>query len=170
MGGEWTHILDKTYALTSFLQLGYSRFPDQDTRNNYSSLVGFSLDHRRNPRSAKYNLTAFAGDEEITTAGGEFNGKSYVSLAAGVLWPLTAEQSISVRGLVIETDYKTEHPAFRRMRSDQLLEARLGWSWAVAPRWTTTVDLIRTFNDSNIDLYSYTRTQVMGGLRYAFDM
>ena len=170
VGGEWTHVLDKTYALTSFLQLGYSRFPDQESRNNYSSLVGFSLDHRRNARSPAFNLTAFAGDEEITTAGGEFNGKSYVSLAAGVLWPLTAKQTVHVRGLVIDTDYKTEHPAFRRVRSDQLLEARVGWSWAVASRWTTTVDLVRTFNDSNIDLYSYTRTQVMGGLRYAFDM
>ncbi len=170
LGGEWERSFGKAERLTVFGQIGAVRYPEQEFRDVDLALAGTAWTHNFARTHQQLTVGVYFGDEQAVEDGAaaEANGRKYAGVYAAYQWNMTPRQLLYVNGNVQVIEHKEPQPVFNDERDETFSELRLGWSWRWHPKWTINTELKYTKNDSNLDIFSYDRTQVFAGVRFDF--
>ncbi len=170
LGGEWERSFGKAERVTIFGQIGAVRYPEQEFRDVDLALLGTAWTHRFARTHQQLALGVYAGEEEAVEddAAALANSRDYAGLYAAYQWNITPRQLLYLNGNVQLIEHKEPQPVFDEIRDETFSELRVGWSWRWRPKWTINTELKYTKNDSNLDIFSYDRTQVFAGVRFDF--
>jgi len=92
----------------------------------------------------------------------------YVGITGGFQWNITPRQLFAVTYNLQDIEHKDSDVVFGEVREENFVQLAVGWDWRWRPKWTINVKLSYDNNDSNIELFSYDRTQIYGGVRFDF--
>lgn len=171
-GVEWERPIKGPNWVAVFGQLGRVEYPDQDFRDVDLALVGGAWTHRFGRANRQVKIGVYVGDEDADDdEPGVFkkhNGRDYVGVFGDFQWNLAPRHAFFVSGQYQSSEYDAEHPVFGEVRDDDFLQLATGWNWRWRPKWTINIQLNYSDNDSNIELFSYDRTELYAGLRFTF--
>ncbi|MBU1190812.1 MAG: tetratricopeptide repeat protein [Gammaproteobacteria bacterium] len=169
LGAEWSRDLNTHNQLQVFGQIGALRYPEDATQDVNLLLAGSGWNHRYATIPLLASIAGFLGDESAQETGGDPNGRLYYGLRLGMQWSGIPEHTPYASLVWQKSRYDADSPVFLQTRDDRFAELRLGWSWQPEADWTLTAEASAIDNQSNINLYEYTRNQFSVGMRYQFD-
>ncbi|MDX1487589.1 MAG: porin family protein, partial [Acidiferrobacterales bacterium] len=177
-GIEWERSLNAANRIMPFGQLGAVRYgvdpiffrAEQGFRDVNLALIGGTWIHRFARANKEFRLGIYYGDEDNVedNENAEAIARTYVGLFGLFQWNPTPRQLFFLNATVQASDYDGEQPVFGEVREDDYYTLTLGWNWRWRPKWTINVELKYENQESNLDIFSYDRTQVFGGVRFDF--
>jgi len=140
---------------------------NNDLRDVNQKLIALGLNKIGESFTNSTNI--YYANEDAMASIGEHNGRSYYGVAHSILWRLTDMHTPYLRLSLQELDHNDKHPVFfNTTRSDSTATASLGWLWQFNRQFVISGELSYTESDSNIALFSYSRTKAQAGFRYQF--
>lgn len=171
IGLEWSAPVaarERLSVAVSHAMSTYSNIPTLDARFNMLT-AGWNATLGRTQVIAGVRLSHSDPRVDFDTAAGVSNSHvGYDSYAAGAeLRYLVMPQHVARAGLMFQgSRYAGADPVFFITRHDQFSYAVLGWDWRVWRVMTLRAEVNFANNNSNVDLYTFNRTQVLMGVRY----
>jgi hypothetical protein len=167
VGGEWVHQLDELQAITG--QLQYARLTyNEENKPRDADLYGISLGYRR----------AFISDWQPLLAanvsyGKEENRRDRDDLgraisSARIVLSVTPRPrwAFGIGATTQSSDYEAPDVLFTTRRRDRYYAADVTVSYAFNRNLSLRCELLTSANESNIELYEYTREVAALKLRY----
>jgi tetratricopeptide (TPR) repeat protein len=172
-GIEWERPLTRLDRLAVFGQLGPIEYPDEEFRDVDLALVGVAWTHNFGQVNRLIALGIYYGDENADSDDpgdipSEYWGRDYVGIYGRFAWNMTPRQAFYASASFQTIEHDAPDPSFGEVRDEDLSQITAGWRWQWRPKWTINVELSHYNNDSNLELYSYDRTQLYGGVRFGF--
>jgi tetratricopeptide (TPR) repeat protein len=169
-GLDWEKPLTNVDRLTTFGQLGAVRYPDQSFRDVDLGLIGTSWAHRLAKANKQVRLGVYYGNEDPVedSLAARAVGRTYVGIFGGFQWNITPRQLFFLTYNLQDIEHKDSDVVFGEVRKENFVQLAVGWDWHWRPKWTINIKLSYDNNDSNIELFSYDRTQIYGGVRFDF--
>jgi len=117
-----------------------------------------------------HSLNLYHADEDPEDSGaGEHNRRDFTGLAYSLLYRLNAQHTPYLRASVQDVKHDSEHPVFfNTERDDDTDTISLGWFWQVGRSFMVTAEAAYTDQESNIELFDYSRFKYQLGFRYQF--
>jgi tetratricopeptide (TPR) repeat protein len=109
------------------------------------------------------------GDEHALHAStGEHNAKTFESVYYDVRYDVNYKNELHARLYVQDSNYKANEPALTGTRDDITQGYTLGWKYQISEplSWKTETGYMR--DDSDVSYYTYDRSYVKTGFKYAF--
>jgi tetratricopeptide (TPR) repeat protein len=169
-GIEWERSLSTSDRIMPFGQLGAVRYPEQSFRDVNLGVVGASWIHRFARANREFRLGLYYGNEDNVedSVAAEAIARDYVGLFGLFQWNLTPRQLFFLNATVQASEYEGKQPVFGEVREDDYYTLTVGWNWRFRPKWTINVELKYENQESNLDIFTYDRTQFFGGVRFDF--
>jgi hypothetical protein len=166
---EWRHEIDErtTFSLTpQFARIAYAG--DNSARN--ADLTAIAAGYRRiwlTPWQPVLNASVFYGDEHNREDRGDLGFRLWgasadVTVSPSPFWALNA--ALSYAG----SDYDDAIPLLDVTRRDHTLSANLGAIYLISNQWSVRAEYQYARNNSNLELYEYTRHVAALKVRYEF--
>ena len=169
-GIEWERSLGASDRIMPFGQLGAVRYPDQSFRDVNLGIAGATWIHRFARANREFRLGLYYGNEdnEEDSVAAKAIARDYVGLFGLFQWNPTPRQLFFVNATLQASDYDGLQPVFGEVREDDYYALTVGWNWRWRPKWTINVEVKYENQESNLDIFTYDRTQVFGGVRFDF--
>ena len=115
-----------------------------------------------------HKLDVRVGDESADQSDNEFVSRDLVSV--GYQWQklISQDWKATFEIEMLQSDHKELNPLFESIREDDRLRAEVALEYKVNEDWHVMMRATHLDNDSNQEIYSYTRNKVWVGIRYAF--
>lgn len=97
-----------------------------------------------------------------------YTGSDSYAAVAEMRYTVTSQHTARAGLMYQGSRYGGVDPIFFRSRHDQFFYAVLGWDWRVWRDLTLRAEVNYATNRSNVDLYTFDKTQVLMGVRYDF--
>ncbi|WP_238384990.1 porin family protein [Hahella chejuensis] len=134
--------------------------------NNYQPLTGLSL---LVPRARLlHTLSVFAGTENPREQDAASLAKDFYSLGYRLSYKLSPTLTPYLGYSGFFADYKAENPVFGEVRDDKSSQFNAGGEWKLTHELSALAELSYTDNQSNLDLYDYTRWRGEFRIRWRF--
>jgi len=163
---EWNHFYSATTRSTLLAQHARYRFPDPALEVNDfdQTVVGIAgLRAGDNGRRVLFGALLVGTESADRRADG---GRKFVALRAGAQWPLGGSAELFAAAGAQSGRYDKENAAFLETRDDKQYDVNLGVNWHFAGSWTLRPQVAHVRNDSNIPIYTYSRTDASVNLRW----
>lgn len=172
-GLEWERPLTRSDRLAVFGQLGPIEYPGQDFRDVDLTLVGAAWTRNFGQANRLISLGIYYGDENPGSdqpgePSSEAWGRDYIGVYARFNWNFTPRQIFYLDAGFQSSDYDAPDTVFGVVREDDFYQLKAGWRWQWRPKWTINVGLSHYNDDSNIEIYTFDRTVLQGGVRFGF--
>jgi tetratricopeptide (TPR) repeat protein len=168
---QWQHSLSKTSQLSLFAQHAQLSYPDasQSIRDAQRTIVGAAMARSFSGKTAPVVFASVYGGEESEDASNVPHlGHKPVGARVGSQWRLAPGTHLVASASVEQRRYGGPDPLFLIERKDTQVDVSLGLTYAFAPKWSVRPQISFTDNDSNIDIYEFSRTVAQIGLRRDF--
>ena len=136
------------------------------------ALIGTAWTHNFGQANRLISLGIYFGDEKAGSNDPdifrEHWGRNYTGIYGRFNWNFTPRQTFYLSSSFQTIEHDAPDPVFGDVRDEDLAQITAGWRWQWQPKWTINVELSHYNNDSNLELYSYERTQLHGGVRFGF--
>jgi len=129
-------------------------------------LIGQSWTYTLPTNKAQFLTRAYYGHEFPRVGGDRFNSKHLYGGQFYALWTGWEKHTPYLNLTVQEERYNDAHPLLLDTRHDQLFYTGFGWSWIFRPNWLVKGEYIYTRNHSNLDIFKYSRDEIMLTLQY----
>lgn len=158
---QWQWAVASTTEVSAFGQFARLTYPapGQEIRDANRAVGGLAVAHGfGGAREPTAFASVYAGSERTLDAAYAYLGYTPIGVRIGGQLRLPA-QILGFAGASYEhRRYDGEYPLFLTTREDNQLDFRVGVTWRFARDWSLTPSVLYTRNDSNIDLFAYTRT------------
>jgi hypothetical protein len=182
--GEWRHVLSPSNQLNAFAQAVKYRYADPLLQPNdvNQQALGLGWLHVLADGKATLSGSTHYGTEKdvapiitvpgigvINPSGGRNDGaRHFGGLRVGGQTAYGEKTTLFASASMQPSDYDKVNYLFLRKRKDRLYDLKLGADWHWDKLWTLRPQLSYYRNDSNIDIYSYDRTDVSLTVRRDF--
>ena len=172
-GLEWSYAINARQAMILGASHGLVRYVDQPTRDARlrSAWLGWNTGLGR----AHLGLNIRYGQDdaridfnETLSQSNSFIGRQFYALGLDASYRWRPQHVPRLSILFQDSRHDGADPDFILRRQDQYLYVGAGWDWRFRSDVTLRAYLSYVVNDSNIDIYSYDRLQVLLGVRYDF--
>ena len=168
---EWRRPLDARTQVVSFLQktgLRYQREVDKSSSSDLL-LVGSGVQHALDERGRTVVSASVFGGVDDATRGRVDGDRAMAGVRFGAEHLLRDDVTVFVTGGAQFSNYEDANPIFLRERFDRLYDAGAGVQWRFMPQWSVQSQVAWSRNDSNIDIDTYSRTEIAVKLRRTFE-
>lgn len=167
---QWEHTFDARNQGSLFLQHATLRYPEQESRDVNTTILGAAWVHalRRTTAPVVFYTGLFGGMDEEQDADRKDFGRNFLGLRLGVNYALTQKTGLNLLGSYQQTRHGDDDPIFLATREDKLYDVSVTASHKMARDWSLRAQLRHTRNDSNIPITDYRRNQLTLTLRYDF--
>lgn len=169
VGLEWNKQID-TDQWALFTQVGDMKYPDQESRDANLAILGGAWSTPLANWPVTMLTSLYLGQEDPKQKAGAFHGRQYLGMRVGAMWHLGVDYSINLSANLQTVEHDAIHPwlSLIEVREDDLIQVSFSWQWQVRPQWLLSVNFDHMNNDSNFELYSYSRAQQYVTLKYQF--
>lgn len=167
-GMDYTVASSVTDGYSVFAQTGLMSYPTQTERNVLLGIVGGSWTHRFGSKGHSISLSGHYGQEQNSNAAYPQWGRNYYGVRSELQWRLGATDSLYANVSYQLATHGAPDPVFIVTREDQLIQFNGGWKRKVGKSTVLEAKASYTSNNTNIDIYTYNRTQVSLGAKYQF--
>ena len=171
LNADWAHKLSPANQLNVFAQYEQYRFAEavMEINNFNQQAIGTGLTHVLGEGKASLSASLYTGSEADVAAGGRldgakrFNGLRVTGVSAyGDQTVLFANAGAQVG------EYNKTNIYYQLQRSEKLYDFTLGAAWSWNKLWIVRPQISYTQSNSNIEIYSYTRTDASVSVRRDF--
>ena len=164
--GQWKeqwgeHLLSYTYS-GIFIKDSFA----DDLLNSYLPVLNLTLLAPQG--KVLHALTLLAGTENPRNDGGASLAKQFQSAGYKISYQATANLVPYLGFSGFFSRYKAEHSVFGETRKDESYQTSAGGEWRIDARFSLLADLTYTENESNLNLYDYTRWKGETRVRWRF--
>lgn len=157
---------DKKDFITTNLQYGQIRYPDQPALNVNQTSVALGYVTTNQTSSIRKLVSLYYGDESATSDQYRFNARKYYGVQGRLFIQPARQHLLEARLSVQNAKYKQKHPFFSQIRDDQLWSASVAWSWWLTRSWSLETRLETSKSDSGVNLYDFQRNMMSMGVNY----
>ena len=168
VGLDWSRTVSKADSFTTFAQAGTMQYTTQSERNVTLGVVGASWTHRFGHKGHSFSVAGHYGQEAVENSAYPWWGRNYYGMKTGLQWRLGATDSLYASLSYQQATHLAPDPVFIVTRADQLMQLTGGWNRLIGKKTVLKAEMSLTNNNTNIDIYTYDRTQVMIGAKYQF--
>lgn len=176
---EWQHAFSPSNQFNAFVQEAKYRFADVQMQPNDFDQQAIGIGWRHVLSSGRSSLfgSLYRGTEQDTStiitaatpSGGRPDGaKQFNGLRLGGQTAYGEATTLFASAGLQAGDYSRVNYYFQRQRSDRMYDLTAGANWRWDRLWTVRPQLNYSRNDSNIDIYSYDRTDISLTIRRDF--
>jgi tetratricopeptide (TPR) repeat protein len=170
LGGtfQWTHDFDARNQLTAYVQYADLTYPEQSPRdaNRYIGGVGYA--HAFRGGDPIVYAGVYGGSEKTKDEAFDYLGNHPIGLRLGGQKNLSDTWLAFFNAAAEWRKYQGVDPTFLLTRDDKMYSAGLGLTWLFTKNWRLSPQVSYLFNESNISINQYHRTQVFVTLRTDF--
>lgn len=166
LGVEWSRIKPDALAPNVYVQAGAFNYPTQAERNAQFWIFGGGLTKQSSGRSM--SASVYYADEDADDNRGAHNGRRYGGARLVGQWVATQHVSITAQLGAQESEYHAPDPVFGSVRREHMYHGGVGVAWRQSSRLTWRLDGSFIENDSNLELYEYSRSVFSGSAAYVF--
>lgn len=163
---EWTRERPRHLVPGAFVQAGAMAYPTQAERDTKFWIVGAGLSGGMASRNYSFNF--YYGDEDADDNAGTHNGRRYGGARFSGQWSFTQHVAMVAQCGAQESEYNAPDPVFASVRRETMYHGGVGLAWRSSGRLTWRLDGSFIANDSNLELYEYSRSVISGSVNYAF--
>lgn len=166
MAAEFNHHLTTKTDYTLFGQVAAIDYKPTNNRDAKSYTSGLIFSYRTTDQLRFYAGPTFSTEKADEEAGKEY-GRDLYGLRTGLSYAITDRQRFDVNLNYLNTKHhKDSGMVFNfKTRSDDQLSAGIKYSYRHPKDWLFDLGLQHSNHSSNINLYTYHRTQVSAGVR-----
>ena len=169
IGLEWSTIPLPATQLVLFSQWAQQRHTaSEELRDVDLTLLGLGLSYRIEPILLTLSLSAYFADESPKQSGGEHFGRDYTGLRLLTSWRPHHDHEFQLALSGQQAEHDAVHPSFGAIRDDDYRQASFDWIWSFDVQWHYSIGINHSSNDSNLTIYTYSRSQQYMSLRYVF--
>ncbi len=169
LGLEWSMMPLPAAQLVLFSQWAQQRHTaSEELRDVDLTLLGFGLSYAVEQFALTLSLSAYLADESPKETGGEHFGREYSGLRLLTSWRPHNVHEFQLTLSGQQTEHDALHPSFGTIREDDYRQASIDWIWSFNAQWRYSIGVTHSRNDSNLPIYTYTRSQQYMSLRYVF--
>lgn len=171
-GLEWRNDLGSATELNAFLHYSDLEYPDQAVRN--SDLTSIGLGFRQDYSGAwspRLFATLYYGKQDAdaaTTTAKALTERKIKGLRGGVQLGISSDLNLYGVLSAENSRYGADYPLSSVPRDDTYYSLQLGGSWYLDKNWSLKAELRPTWNDSNLGIMEFDRTEASMHLRYDF--
>ncbi len=166
LGLEWNREREGRSAPGVFVQGGVISYPTQAQRDARYWTAGAGLTKRFAARLLGLNV--YYGDETAEDSAAAYNGRRYGGARVIGQWSVTQRMTAVAQIGAQESEYDAADPVFAKVRRESMTHGAIGLAWRSSGRLTWRLDGSFIANDSNLELYEYSRSVISGSVNYAF--
>ncbi len=177
--GEWRHEFSPSNQLSLIAQQTRYSFADVAMQPNDFLQQAGSAGWIHVFADGKSSVSAhyyFGSEQDISTLvtattpdGGRIDGaRSFNGLRIGLQSAITAKTTLFFNSGLQMSHYSRTNSLFLRQREDRLFDLTAGSDWHWDKLWTLRTQLYYSRNDSNIEVYSYDKTDISLTVRRNF--
>ena len=163
MAAELNHRLTTKTDYTLFGQVAAIDYKPTNNRDAKSYTSGLIFSYRTTDQLRFYAGPIFGTEKADEDAGKEY-GRDLYGLRTGLSYAITDRQRFDVNLNYLNTKHHKDSGIFKT-RSDDQLSAGIKYSYRHPKDWLFDLGLQHSNHSSNINLYTYHRTQVSAGVR-----
>lgn len=165
IGTEFNHRLTAKADYTLFGQLAAIDYTPTNNRDSKSYTGGLIFSYRTSDQ-VKIYLGPVLGKEKADKKAGEKHGRDFYGLRTGLGQALTNRQRLDYNLSYLNSEHQAAEPFFNnKIRKDHQIHLGVKYSYQFPKDWLLDLGVQHSYHDSNINLYSYHRTQVSAGVR-----
>lgn len=165
--GTWQYQVLKNTSVSAGLGASQLRYPGGNglLDVDQQSVHGAVSQHIGNQY---HTIGIIKTDESAVYNDGDYNARDSLIVYYDLNWYLSMRNSLQLRILRENIDHGAQDPVWLVNRTDNLRDVYIAWQWRYDNHilWNTRVGASR--NDSNLDVYEYSRAYIETGIRYAF--
>ncbi|HSG99353.1 MAG TPA: hypothetical protein VLB27_04845, partial [candidate division Zixibacteria bacterium] len=110
----------------------------------------------------------YYGDETAEDSAAAYNGRRYGGARVVGQWSVTQRMTAVAQLGAQESEYDAADPVFAKVRRESMTHGAIGLAWRSSGRLTWRLDGSFIANDSNLEIYEYSRSVISGSVNYAF--
>lgn len=168
LGLEWSRSRPGAGQLALFGQWARQRHNDSEAlRDADLLLAGAAWSLEAAALRSRLSVSAYFASEQAVDNQYDYFSRSYPGLRLAVQWQLQPQHGLELALARQSSGYGAVHPLFGLQREDGYSQMSLAWRWSIDSHWSAGLTLSSSRNDSNIEIYSYDRTQHYFTLGYA---
>jgi thioredoxin-like negative regulator of GroEL len=171
IGAEWGRRLEPRTRVGLSAEAHRIRYRTQDAAAASSDLaaVSASAAHFLDASMNTTLYTALYAGSDNAVAGRVDGDRRLFGASVGLQRPLLPGLEAYLRLSMLRSDYRTENPDFGLKRRDDQIDGAIGLAWAFARGWVLRPQVLHTYNESNIPLNEYRRTETSIALQRVWD-
>jgi len=155
---------DSWYWITG---LGFANVDNR--QSDRLDMSQYSITNRLvNTGTNRHSLALNLGLDDAKNDDGEHNGKKHLTLTYNYSYKLSDLHYLTFDLLYQKANYEAIHPTFLVEREDKSYSAGASYTYLLADNWQLGARLAYTDKDSNIDLYSYDKSEAVINLTYTY--
>lgn len=167
VSGQWQYNPDASNQLSAFFQYADLRYPTQSEQNADRWVAGGAMAHAFRSGELAF-ATAYWVNQRAHDGGASWLGFNGLGVRVGGQMNFAARTVLFAGGAIEYRPYDSMDPVFLTTRKDTEYSVMVGARYTPARFWTVTPKLVWTFNDSNIDIYEYSRAAAAVTVRRDF--
>lgn len=169
IGVEWGLSYNKNQQLSIFGQWAQQRHNDSEALRDVDLLLaGAALSHDFASIQTRLSLSAYVASEAAADELYDYFGRGYFGSRLAAQWQLHPQHSLQLSWSQQSIEHDAIHPVFGKLREDSYSQLSLEWGWNFDQHWNAGLTLSSSSNTSNIEIYTYGRTQQYFSLGYNF--
>jgi len=161
-------MLSEKNSIQTFLQGGTMQYPTQNARNVALTVLGAAWSQRFGAKGHLFSLAAHYGQEVAQSSAYPWWSRNYYGARAEVQWRLGTSDSLYANMSYQQVEHGAADPIFIKTRQDQLVQVAAGWNRLLNKKILLKTEASSTQNNTNINLYTYNRNQLMVSAKYEF--
>ena len=169
VGLEWSTVPLPATQLILFSQWAQQRHvASEEIRDVDLTLLGLGVSYRIEPILLTLSLSAYLADESPKHTDGEHFGRDYAGLHLLTSWRPHHDHEFLFTLSGQQAGHDAAHPSFGAIREDDYRQFSIEWGWSFNRQWRYSIGIDHSSNDSNLTIYTYSRSQQHMSLRYVF--
>jgi tetratricopeptide (TPR) repeat protein len=168
-GVEWSFDYAQQQQLTLFGQWAQQRHNDSEQLRDVDlALVGAAWSYEFTPWRTKLSVSGYLADESAVDNTYDYFGRTYFGSRLAAQWQPKTDHELQLSWSQQSIKHDAIQPVFGKVREDDCSQLALEWRWRFDPHWNAGLTISNTNNSSNIDIYTYGRTQEYFSLGYDY--
>lgn len=164
LGVEHTRLLNRKRYLMSFFQVGEMTYPDYETRDATTAVLG--LAYAQSKGAQNYLVSLYGGKEDAKEDAGEHNSRDYYGLKLRVTHKFQNKHSVFLGVGAMSARYGADNPHYLKVRENDMYQLSVGWDWKYSAHWKFNISADAYDSQSNLELYDYDREVVRLSVKY----
>lgn len=164
---DWSRQINAGMDYFAGLFINRLHYPDDNTLDVNQYILHGGVQKQQN--DFVHTVGAMLGDEDaLHSSVGEHNAKNFGSVYYDVRYDVNYSNELHGRIYVQDSRYKAAEPVLDGTRHDVTQQFILGWKYQVTKPFSWLTETGYNRNDSDVGYYTYDRSYVKTGFRYAF--
>ncbi|MCW8854439.1 MAG: surface lipoprotein assembly modifier [Gammaproteobacteria bacterium] len=169
---SWHYAITQKSNLTTSIQYALLDYPDQVVKNSDLATLSLSYSHTFSTTLTptvfgSINLGTESANENLLAAQ-SVTERDITGLRAGIMLGLGDKTALQLAGTIQTSEYAAPYTSFSANREDDHVSADLNLLWLFERDWRLDTKVSYSDNQSNVEIFRYSRTQFSLNLNYAF--